>query len=251
MRALVVCATYGRIPYLGKMLSGFISQTYDDKHLLIINDDSNIQLCCELNDVTIINCNRRMFISEKRNLGACFGYYDVIFPWDDDDIFYPTRISNHMKQYEDPEVNAYRNYPSYIIYNSIFSPDGGGINNHSYRRSEWFRCGGYGNVGMSGEDVDLHYKLSGFKHSHNEDERDFCYGFSTSNYHLSSTPDWLEKLAYDQLVSMNLLGEKYWIVPDAEQYNTYLRLEEIYKTVGTPLKVKVLDHGNIDISHLL
>lgn len=248
--ALAVCATYGRLPYLGKMLSSFIHQTYDEKHLLIINDDKNIQLCCNRKDVSVINCDTRMKIGEKRNLGASFKHYDVIFPWDDDDIFFPNRIANHMKHYDDKDVRAYRNYSCYILYNDTFAPDEGGINNKSYRRDEWFSCGGYGDVGIVGEDLELHCKLQGFKLETNDTERDFMYGFSTSNYHLSNQPNNLEQIAYRQLEKMNLVDKKFWIEPDFEEYNKYLTLDCLFKRTKSSMKIKILDDGKIDISHL-
>lgn len=251
MKALAVCATYGRLPYLGKMLSSFIHQTYDDKHMIVINDDKNIQLCCDRKDVTVLNCDTRMNIGEKRNLGAVYKYFDVIFPWDDDDIYYPNRMMNHLKHYLDKSVRAYRNYSSYLLYGDMFLSDSGGPNNLSYRREEWFSCGGYGDVGIVGEDQELHNKLKGFKLETNENEIDFMYGFGTSNYHLSNEPPNLEEIAFRQLENMNLVGKKFWIEPDFEEYNKYLNLDILFKKNKEPMKVKLLDGGKIDISHLL
>lgn len=249
--ALAVCATYGRLPYLGRMLSSFLHQTYKDKHLVVINDDNNVQLCCGHDNVTVINCSTRMKIGEKRNLGAVFKHFDVIFPWDDDDIFFPNRIANHMKQYESESVRAYRNYAAYTLYNGTFCSDEGGVNNKSYRRSEWFSCGGYGDVGIIGEDLELHNKLQGFRLETNPNERDFMYGFSTSNYHLSNQPQNLEEIALSQLEKMNLVGKKFWIEPDFEEYNKYLTLDSLFKKHQQPMKVGILEDGKIDISHLI
>jgi glycosyltransferase involved in cell wall biosynthesis len=247
MKALAVCITYGRLPYLGKMLSSFLEQTYDDKHLVVVNDDVNVQLCCRHENVSVLNCNKRLSVAEKRNLGAVYGKFDIVFPWDDDDVFFPKRMEHHIKQYEDPNVNAYRNYSCYILYNSRFCTDEGGINNKSYKKSEWYKCGGYESDGPIGEDMNLHTKLTGFKLESNPEERDFMYGFSNSNYHLSCNPKNLEEIAFKQLEKMNLVGKKFWLESDFEQYNNYLLLEEKYKRTGHSIDVEILENGNIRI----
>jgi glycosyltransferase involved in cell wall biosynthesis len=58
MKVLLVCPTYGRIPYLGRMVASFLSQNYDDKHLVIVNDDSNVELCCDIKNIIVININK-------------------------------------------------------------------------------------------------------------------------------------------------------------------------------------------------
>jgi hypothetical protein len=76
------------------------------------------------------------------------------------------------------------------------------------------------------------------------------YGFSTSNYHLSNQPQNLEEIAYNQLESMNLVGKKFWIEPDFEEYNKYLTLNYLFHKNGNSMKINILDNGKIDISHL-
>lgn len=39
MKVLIVCPTFGRLPFLGRMLASFLSQDYSDKRLVLINDD--------------------------------------------------------------------------------------------------------------------------------------------------------------------------------------------------------------------
>lgn len=253
MTALVVCCTYGRIPYLGKMLSGFLNQTYEDKHLVIINDDTNITLKCNYHNVSVINCTRRLLLSEKRNIGASYGYYDLIFPWDDDDIFLPGRIQNHVDQYVSNDIEAYRNSSAYILYNGYLSEDIGGINNISYKKDTWFKYGGYLNKNIIGEDTEFLYKIQNCLIEENSDKRDFIYGFSNSNYHLSCNPPNLEELAFNQLKNLKLLNKTYWIEPDDEEYFKYVKLEEIYRSLSPkrPIKVNILNDGNIDISTLI
>lgn len=254
MKTLAVCSTYGRIPYLRRMLSSFTSQTYDDKHLVIINDDKNVELCCSRKDVTILNCNTRMTLPDKRNVGISIGKYDVIFPLDDDDVFMPNRISNHLRHYEDDTVNAYRNKCSYIIYGDVFKKtDEAPHNSMSFRQSEWRRVGGYTDD-QKYEDVDLHDKIVGVKTESCELCKDFIYGFGGVNYHLSSKPQQIhsfEELAWNQLTDMNLIGKKYWIEPDFEQYNNCRILKQMFDKDEKEIIIKHISDAKIDISHLL
>lgn len=252
MKALAVCPTYGRLPYLGRMLSSFMEQTYDDKHLVVINDDKNIQILCDDKNVTVINCNKRISIGEKRNIGIALGHYDVIFPWDDDDIFLPHRIANHMEQYKDKDVRAYRNFSSYILLNNTFTSSNGGLNSLSYLKDEWFAVGGYKSKLLCGEDAELYNKLNGFKTERNDNKRDFVYCFSTSNYHASSNnPKNIEEVAHEQLEKMNLVGKKFYINGDIEEYNKYVNLHFLFEKRKKDLMIKHLGDGKIDITHLL
>lgn len=251
MKALAICATYGRLPYLGRMLSSFIHQSYDDKHLLILNDDANVELACSHKDVTIINFNRKVRLSEKRNMGACFGYYDILFPWDDDDIYLPLRISNHIEKYKDPKVQAYRNLASYTVYGEKFFTSHGSINSKSYRKDEWFRARGYQEQGQYGEDWELYQRLEGLLVEEDITKRDFIYNYGGVNYHLSGDRINIEEVAFKQLQDMNMVGKKFWIHPDFEQYNNFLFLDSIYKKTNEELTIKHTGDAKIDISHLL
>ena len=54
MKTLIIMPTYGRIPFLNRALASFLKQNYDDKTLVIINDDNNIELKCNYKNVVCI-----------------------------------------------------------------------------------------------------------------------------------------------------------------------------------------------------
>lgn len=254
MKALAVCSTYGRIPYLGRLLSSFTNQTYDDKHLVIINDDKNVELCCSRKDVTILNCNQRLTLSDKRNIGISIGTYDIIFPFDDDDIYLPNRMVNHIQHY-DSDVNAFKNTSAYIIYGDKFQDyDSSGLNNDiSFRQSEWRRIGGYTTDNIY-EDLDLNQRIEGMKVTTCHQCKDFVYQFGGVNYHLSNKPmqfSSFEEIAYKQLESLGLIGKKFWIEPDFEQYNNIMLLKNLFDKEKKELTIKHVGDAKIDISHLL
>ena len=139
-----------------------------------------------------------------------------------------------------------------FIYKNKFSPCDGGTNNKSYRKKMFFDVGGYGSIDNFQEDLELHRKLKNFKKDQNQNQRDFIYGFSTSNYHLSSQPKELQiqKIAYDQLVNLNSLNKKFNIIPDYDGYNKYILLDEIFKQKGESIDIEVLPNGDIKIPNM-
>lgn len=254
MKTLVVCPTYGRIPYLNRMLASFLSQTYDDKHLVIVNDDRNVELCCEHNQVTCINLNKKILLPQKRNLGIMVGYHDLIMPYDDDDIFLPNRISNHVQKHiENPDKWYYWNMSSYIIYGEKFELAGCSPNHSSFKRQCWFSVGGYANNENIGDDMEFFYKIPYHLKKEINDPvlADYVYNFGGINYHASYEKDQrIDEIAYDQILELNLMNKKYWIEPDYEEYNKFITLEQLYNNKKESLKINHISQGKIDIGHL-
>lgn len=252
MKTLCVCATYGRLPLLPVMLSSFLEQTYDDKRLVIINDDINVELCCRFENVTVLNCNRRLLLSQKRNIGIASGYEDLIFPMDDDDVFLPNRIANHVANYKGGN-SAYRNTSCYWTYDEKFFIGTGPPNDISFLRKVWFEIGGYATRGERGEDTELFDKIPNKLIVEDKTNKDFVYGFSGVNYHLSAghSMSTIEERAINQLKDMNLFGRKYWIEPDFEEYQKYLILASTYDRIEREIPIGHPKLGNIDISECL
>lgn len=93
-----VCPTYGRPRLLEEAIHSFLIQDYiGAKELIILNDCPEQILKYRHPDVHVINCPKRFYsLGEKRNatVGLCSGGDEsVIFPWDDDDISMPNRIT--------------------------------------------------------------------------------------------------------------------------------------------------------------
>ena len=93
------CITYDRTELLEETIESFHRQDYkEEKELVILNDCAEQILEYNHPEVHIINTPKRFrTIGEKRNacIAMCSG--DVIFPWDDDDISLPWRISLSLK----------------------------------------------------------------------------------------------------------------------------------------------------------
>jgi hypothetical protein len=232
------------------MLAGFRRQTYDDKHLVIINDDKNVEICCNWDNVTCINLNKKILLDSKRNIGACFGNYDVIFPQDDDDVVLPNRIANHIQKFQEkPNINLYRNSASYLLYGDTFKIGKNAPNACSFKKSAFFEVGGYNHFERnSGGDFKFYSKMPQKFHENDESNIDYIYNWGGINYHLSSVgkdEGKIEKIAYEQLLQLGILGKKYWIDPDYEEYFKFMRLVDMFK--GEPLLIKHLSGGKIEI----
>lgn len=248
MKVLVVIPTYGRIPYLNRALASFLAQDYDDKHLLIINDDKNVTLECNLDNVTCMNINRRILLPQKRNIGSTFGYYDIIMPYDDDDIMLPWRISKHVEQYiADPCINYYRNGVAYAISNGEFSIGVCSPNAGSYKRSAWHMVEGYANLINIGDDIEFWQKMPNKHEVRSDEEIDYVYNWSGVRFHTTHEPPHIEKIAYDQLVELDLLNKKYTITPDWPEYLKFITLRDIFNSTKEPVKVKHIAEGKIEI----
>jgi glycosyltransferase involved in cell wall biosynthesis len=256
MKVLVVCITYGRLPFLGRTVASFLNQEYDNKELLIINDDKNVQLSCKHNNwdgdkISIINLNKRLSLGSKRNLGVSFGDYDIYMPHDDDDVFLPNRISNHVsKHLEHTGINLYRNEASYILYGDQFSMGANSPNAVSYTKKGWMDAGGYPDV-YAWEDQALYDKMPNKLIENNPDAADYVYNWGGINYHVScSSAEDVANIADRQLHDMGLYGSTYEIIPDWNEYDKFTHLDRLYKQSNTPMLVKHTSLGKIDVSHL-
>jgi glycosyltransferase involved in cell wall biosynthesis len=95
-----LCITFGRTTLLDEAVESFLRQDYaGPKELIILNDLSALEIRGDIPGVTIVNLPRRMrTIGEKRNASVALARGDYLFPWDDDDISLPWRISVSMRR---------------------------------------------------------------------------------------------------------------------------------------------------------
>lgn len=251
MRALVVVPTFGRVSFLNRVLASFLSQDYDDKDLLIINDDPNVQILCDHKNVFCINLNKKVLVPIKRNIGAAFGDYDIIFPFDDDDIFLPKRISNHIATFqEDCNIDAYINMVCYIIDDNKFFHGRSGPSTVAYKKSAWAKVGGYTSPVNYGEDtefIDKLFKLN-MRNVEDYDNMDYIYNFSGINYHATSHSDnYIINEAQTELEEMNLFKNKFYIEPDYFQFYKFMEICDIFKETGQDVSVIYPRRGEIEI----
>ncbi len=97
-----MCLTYGRPNLLEEAIQSFLLQDYvGPKELIVLNDCVAQQLEFEHPEVSVVNISRRFrTVGEKRNACAALAAHDLLFVWDDDDIFLPHRISYSVRMFE-------------------------------------------------------------------------------------------------------------------------------------------------------
>jgi glycosyltransferase involved in cell wall biosynthesis len=112
---LVTCITptYGRFDLLNDMLWCWTTQTYENKELIIVNDQENLTIVCHVPNVKIINIQERFVgLGAKRNftIEQASPESEFICPFDDDDLFFPEHISFLMQDFFIyPELQRTRN----------------------------------------------------------------------------------------------------------------------------------------------
>ena len=89
------CATYGRTKLLEEAIHSFLIQDYDgQKELVILNDFSEQTLFFDHPDIKIYNYKEKI-IKLGYKFNECVKYCtgEILFPWEDDDIYLSNRIS--------------------------------------------------------------------------------------------------------------------------------------------------------------
>ena len=116
------CITYNRPELLEEAIESFLKQDYKgEKELVILNDFAGQKLVFKHPEVHIINTPKRFrTIGEKRNacIAMCSG--DVIFPWDDDDISLPWRITTSLKH--KGKKKYFKNKRAWLWQNGVIKP---------------------------------------------------------------------------------------------------------------------------------
>jgi hypothetical protein len=98
-----ICLTYGRPKLLEEAIHSFLLQDYDGpKELIVLNDYEKQTLVFDHPQVRLINLPKRFqSLGEKHNAAVALCSYDLIFVWDDDNIYLPHHISFSVKKFDE------------------------------------------------------------------------------------------------------------------------------------------------------
>jgi len=187
-KVLIAVPTYGRPDYLPRLLASFKELNYNNKKLLIINDDKRIKYKLDKEDPNIDICNMDLHLnlSVKRNLFASWDW-DIIMHLDDDDIFLPERINNHLRIYDEtPGTEAYKNEAGFCFSeNKIYISTWTSFTNHSMTRKGWFKSLGYTAFERSNfDDQSIHQNVMNrcnYKNECDTENLDFIYWWGNSD----------------------------------------------------------------------
>jgi len=95
------CLTYGRPRLLEEAVCSFLQQDYaGPKEMIVLNDYAGQILELDHPEVRVVNLPRRFrTLGEKMNAAVALASHDVLFTWDDDDIYLPHRLSFSMASF--------------------------------------------------------------------------------------------------------------------------------------------------------
>lgn len=190
-----MCLTYGRPHLLEEAIFSFLNQDYSgEKELIVLNDFIDQELIYNHPQVKIINVNKRFkTVGEKRNAAAALSTYDILAPWDDDDIFLKRRLSFSIKMY-DENKRFFKPSKALILNNGEISGPkanlfySGGI----WARSLFDQVRGHAHMG-SGQDMEIEKKFQEIIKTNKNyssikpEEIYYLYRWSgTHSYHLSA-----------------------------------------------------------------
>ena len=104
-----ICLTYGRPEVLEEAIFSFLLQDYiGRKELIVLNDYVEQTLLLDHPEVQMINCPKRFrTVGEKMNAAVALASHDLLFVWDDDDIYLPHRLRFSIEQFN-PEKGFFK-----------------------------------------------------------------------------------------------------------------------------------------------
>lgn len=193
-RVLVAVPTLNRPHYLPRILACFKRQQYNNKQLIVINDDKNIKYKLEEEDtdITILNVDKLLNLSVKRNIFACFNF-DIIMYLDDDDLYTPMRIANHVKIYKNNSyTEAVAGMTQYVLYDSVLAhEEKQHPMNFSCTRDAFFKIKGFEKFDtVNAEDIGFREKLLRLLKVHIDTKNtDWLYWWCNSSYHATYMED--------------------------------------------------------------
>lgn len=143
-----VCSTYCRPQQLAEALWCFLSQDYQNKELVILNDAPYHQVALDkaYDNVRVINTAERFgSLGEKRNFGLSFVRGEYYLLWEDDDLSLRWRISESVNWLESHDsYNAVNPISSiYSIHNADYAIVTGNLEGQACFHSSHFESARY------------------------------------------------------------------------------------------------------------
>jgi len=120
-----LCITYNRPQLLKEAVYFFLAQEYENKELIIVNDQKEIFYKCDVPQVKIYNFTTRFpSLGEKRNHAKKLASKDskYIFWIDDDDVYYPDFLPHMVGEHEKkPNVDVLKPEITHFSTNNMIS----------------------------------------------------------------------------------------------------------------------------------
>lgn len=189
-----LCVTYGRPHLLEEAIYSFLQQDYaGEKEMIILNDLAEQQLSFDHPEIRIVNIAQRFHsLGEKRNACVALASHDILFPWDDDDIYLPHRISFSVRNLS-PERGFFKPNLSFECNNAVISGPVSNVFQSSscVTRDLFYRAKGFPSI-VKGEDVAFDRAVEAivgkgkeYKIKHPSEAFYLYRWYGTGSYHIS------------------------------------------------------------------
>jgi glycosyltransferase involved in cell wall biosynthesis len=101
-----ICPAQGRVELLEEAIHSFLRQDYPGpKELIVLNDTEGQTLVYDHPEVHVVNVPRRFHSdAEKHKAAVGLASHDLIFPWAEDDISLPHRLSFTVAHLAEPAI---------------------------------------------------------------------------------------------------------------------------------------------------
>lgn len=131
------CLTYGRHRILEEAIHSFLQQDYAGlKEMIVLNDYADQVLAFDHPEVQVINLPRRFrSLGEKLNAAVALASHDLLFVWDDDDVYLPHRLSFSVAHFE-PHKGFFKVESAWLWNHHVLS---GPVRNLFHAASCWSR----------------------------------------------------------------------------------------------------------------
>ncbi|MCD8740540.1 glycosyltransferase family 2 protein [Mucilaginibacter roseus] len=121
MKFSVIIPTYNRPDFLREALASVAAQTYKNYEVVVVNDhqpdaDAVNKVCGELDNVKVIHHEQSMGGNAARNTGISHSDGELIAFLDDDDLWLPTKLEEHLKAHQ-ASANVGLVYSDCILFN--------------------------------------------------------------------------------------------------------------------------------------
>jgi hypothetical protein len=140
------CLTYGRPHVLEEAIHSFLQQDYaGPKEMIVLNDYADQILTFDHPEVQVVNLPRRFrTVGEKMNAAAALATHDLLFVWDDDDVYLPHRLSFSVAHF-DPAKGFFKAQHAWVWNDGRLSGPAGNIFHAGscWSRSRFDALGGY------------------------------------------------------------------------------------------------------------
>ncbi len=189
--------TYGRPAYVNESVAMFLAQDYPNKELIILNDCREQQFNGDFPNVRIINQDTRFpSLGEKRNEGVRLANGSIIAVWDDDDVYFPWRLSFSWREMDRLGTPFYRPSEFWAYWGNEDLHDNQSVPgwiSHPwvmFSKELWEKVGGYPHIDW-GEDAQffdrIHQELgaSFIKYDISREDRFAIMRGTSQYYHMS------------------------------------------------------------------